>query len=265
LAKDAQPLSVHLLQVSDSRSVGRRARAIPYIKGRQQPSLTFEGRCADGIMLPFVFSERLFYFNPMKLSPGNLLHVYNRGNNRQQIFFNENNYRLFKDMTDKHIKPCSDILAYCLMPNHFHFLIHVNENSCKAKKIGSLESTELTNGFRMLLSSYAKSVNKEFDRTGSIFQQNTKFKLLNKLQADQAYQATYAEVCFHYIHQNPIKAGLVAKMEDWNFSSFNEYLSGDNTGLCNKDIAFQLFDIKPGRFYDVSRAVLNPEFLKKMF
>ena len=201
----------------------------------------------------------------MQYSPGNLLHVYNRGNNKQQIFFNENNYRLFTGMVVKHINPYSDILAYCLMPNHFHFLLHVNENSCKPKKIGSLESTELNNGFRMLQSSYAKAINNQYHRTGSIFQQNTKFKLLNKTQGDYAYQATYAEVCFHYIHQNPLKAGLVTKMEEWNFSSFREYMSTGTTGLCKRHLAFQLFDIKPGQFYDISHSVLKPELLEKIF
>jgi putative transposase len=200
----------------------------------------------------------------MQYSPGNLLHIYNRGNNKQQIFFTEDNCRFFTDKINKHIKPYSDILAYCLMPNHFHLLLHVNENSCILKKIGSLESTELHNGFRMLQSSYAKAINKQFDRTGSIFQQNTKFKLLNEFQADNAHQTTYAEVCFHYIHQNPLKAGLVNKLEDWNFSSFKEYLY-DKNELCNKMMAFQLFDIQPDRLYNISYAVLKPEFLEKIF
>jgi len=200
----------------------------------------------------------------MQYAPGNLVHVYNRGNNKQQLFFDESNYRFFTDKVKNHVKPNSEILAYCLMPNHFHFLLQINENSCISKKIGGLISTELQNGFRMLQSSYAKAINKQYNRTGSLFQQNTKFKLLNSTQADNAHDATYSEVCFHYIHQNPLKAGLVNKLEDWNYSSFKEYLY-DKAELCNKTLALQLFDMEPSRFYEISYAVLKPELLGKIF
>jgi putative transposase len=209
----------------------------------------------------------------MKLSPGDLVHVYNRGNNKQQIFFNDSHYRSFLNKADKEIGSVSDILAYCLMPNHFHFLLHVNENSCKPKKVGSLLSTELQNGFRILQSSYANAINKELQRTGSIFQQKTKFKLLSDGGSFNAYQGTYAEVCFNYIHQNPLKAGLVHKLENWNFSSFREYVAyGLNLScvegsveICNKELAFKLFNLKPETLYKISYDAIKPELLDKIF
>ena len=84
----------------------------------------------------------------MDIFPGNLLHVYNRGNNKQQIFFNEDNYQFFTDKAKKQIAAVADVLAWCLMPNHFHFLLHANEHSCKPKKIGSLVSSELQKWFQ---------------------------------------------------------------------------------------------------------------------
>jgi putative transposase len=182
-----------------------------------------------------------------------------------------NRYSLIKNTTDfsliklrKEIAPVSDILAYCLMPNHFHFLVHVNEASCKPKQIGSLNSTELQNGFRVLQSSYANAINKQSSRTGSVFQQKTKFKLLNDGAGNHSYSDTYAEVCFHYIHQNPLKAGLVNKLEDWDFSSFSEYQSTGST-LCNKDLAFKLLDIKQEQLYKISYDAIKPELLDKLF
>ena len=200
----------------------------------------------------------------MKLISGDLVHVYNRGNNKQQVFFNENHYHYFLDKVNKQIASVSDVLAYCLMPNHFHFLLHVNEDSCKIKKIGSLVSTELQNGFRILQSSYANAINKEFSRTGSIFQQNTKFKLLAS-KSEHSYQGTYAEVCFHYIHQNPLKAGLVNKLEDWKFSSFKEYTEQNSDAICNKDLASILLNIKPADLYKISYDAIKPELLDKIF
>jgi len=208
----------------------------------------------------------------MNLLPGDLLHVYNRGNNKQQVFFNENHYHYFLNKINKHIASVSDILAYCLMPNHFHLLVHVNEKSGIEKKIGSLVSNELQNGFRILQSSYASAINKEYGRTGSIFQQNTKFKLLSS-QCNHSYEGTYAEVCFHYIHQNPLKAGLVTRLEDWSFSSFKEYLQHSNRefqnnfnhSICNIDLAARLLKIRADTFYKISYNAIKPELLDKIF
>jgi REP element-mobilizing transposase RayT len=193
----------------------------------------------------------------MRIFPGDIIHVYNRGNNKQQIFFNEDNYNFFVDKVRRHIAPISDILAYCLMPNHFHFLLRANDNSNTPKKIGALESTELQNGFRVLQSSYASAINKRFERTGSLFQQNTKYKLLD--------DDRYVEACFHYIHQNPLKAGLVDRIENWKYSSFREYIFDEPSGLCNTGLLLQLLDMKRQQFYETSYLVIRDEVREKIF
>jgi len=208
----------------------------------------------------------------MKLTPGDIVHVYNRGNNRQQIFFNRDNYYFFMEKVDKKIANVSNILAYCLMPNHFHFLLHITEASCRPKKIGSLTSTELQNELRLLQSSYANAINKKFQRVGSIFQQNTKYKMLSDGNT-QSHEGTYAEVCFHYIHQNPLKAGLVNKIEDWEFSSFNEYYDQGSYSftplksyaICNKELGYHLFRLKSEEFYKISEQAIKPELRDKIF
>ena len=95
-------------------------------------------------------------------------HIYNRGNNKQNIFFNEDNYHYFLDKIETHITPTCDLLAYCLMPNHFHLLVSTNENS-----------ENLSEALRVVLSSYTRGINNQENRLGSLFQQNTKRKKIN--------------------------------------------------------------------------------------
>jgi len=62
----------------------------------------------------------------MDFIENNIYHVYNQGNNQQRIFFNYENQKLFLDKIRKHILPYADVLAWCLMSNHFHIMIYVN-------------------------------------------------------------------------------------------------------------------------------------------
>lgn len=162
------------------------------------------------------FSEHSFY------------HVFNRGINKQKIFYNNDNYHYFLDKVEKHIIPCCDIMAYCLMPNHFHLLISTNENS-----------KELSDGLRIVLSSYTRGVNNQNNSSGSLFQQNTKRKLINI--DDKGW---YLKTVFKYIHQNPVEAKLCDLPEDWNFSSFNEYLDIRPIShyICNTQLAFNYIE-----------------------
>ncbi|MFA5330111.1 MAG: hypothetical protein WC384_20120 [Prolixibacteraceae bacterium] len=63
----------------------------------------------------------------MIFESGNLYHIYNQGNNRQRIFYLRDNYLFFLNKLKRHVLPYSDILAWCLMPNHFHLLVYVKQ------------------------------------------------------------------------------------------------------------------------------------------
>ncbi len=65
--------------------------------------------------------------NPIPLQPGKYYHVYNRGNNRENIFVEERNYVYFLKLYAHHIQPIAETLAYCLLKNHFHFSIRVKD------------------------------------------------------------------------------------------------------------------------------------------
>lgn len=94
-------------------------------------------------------------------------HIFNRGNNRQAIFFKRDNYLYFLKKTRKYLLPYLDILSYCLMPNHFHFLVLTKSDFLHK---------EFSNSLKIMLRSYTRAINKQEDRTGSLFQQNTKIK-----------------------------------------------------------------------------------------
>ncbi len=179
----------------------------------------------------------------MNLIQGEIYHIFNRGNNKETIFPQPRNYQYFLNGVEKYFKPNCDILAWCLMPNHFHFLVHANAFSIPIIKDGSFERQQFSQGVKQLLSSYTKAINKQEGRTGSLFQQKTKALHVSDSQNN------YALTVFQYIHQNPLKARLVKRMEDWEFSSFHEYVEGSKDGLCNKVLAKELLDIDLKRFY----------------
>lgn len=182
----------------------------------------------------------------MFLVEGEIYHVFNRGNNREVIFPRRANYNYFLENVERYIKPRCDILSWCLMPNHFHFLVHANSKSTPMIQDSSFDRQQFSQRIKQLLSSYAKAINKQGDRTGSLFQQKTKCIHVSDHEMD------YSLTAFHYIHQNPVKAGIVGRMEDWPFSSFREYLGRGKTTLCDRDLAVQLLELNFDRFYEDS-------------
>jgi len=143
-------------------------------------------------------------------------HIYNRGVNRSNIFFENRNYYFFLDKVKKYLLHCTDIIAYCLMPNHFHLLLLVQ----KEEKI----VTALKNFFL----SYSKSLNKEMGRSGPLFEG----RFRSKLVPDDDYLLHLTR----YIHLNPVRANLVNKPEEWKFSSYQDYLSPNKITFANKNI-----------------------------
>lgn len=166
----------------------------------------------------------------MHFVPQQPYHVYNRGNNREAVFFEPANYLYFLRKLCHHVAPHSELLAYCLMPNHFHLLL------CPLETTKAVHP--LHRGVGTALSSYTQGVNRDRQRTGSLFQAKTKAQ---PLTADEAYLRT----CFHYIHQNPVRAGLVGCLEDWPYSSYRDYAGLRNGTLCHQTTAHSLIDLPP--------------------
>lgn len=211
----------------------------------------------------------------MKFLLNNSYHIYNRGNNKNNIFFNRGNYFYFTYKIRKYLLPHCSILAYCLMPNHFHFLIFVDRNIGGTDYINepshldqSNRATDLpiSKGLRILLSSYSQAVNIQQKRTGNLFQQNTKIKCISDIPCDNFSYNYYDFICFNYIHQNPLKAKLVKKIEDWEFSSFRDYIGLRKGTLCNLKLAYKIItNLEKETLYKMSYENLIKEDVDKIF
>jgi hypothetical protein len=127
----------------------------------------------------------------------------------------------------------------------------------------SFDNREFGNNFKILLSSYTRAINKQNNTTGSLFQQNSKAKCLSSNDAP----ADYALICFNYIHQNPLRAGLVKKMEDWEFSSFKDYLNLRKNSICNIQLCRNVLGLSSNieEFYKIAYDVINKEKIEILF
>ena len=177
----------------------------------------------------------------MNFSPDHLYHVYNQGNNQERLFLKEDDYSRFLQLFKAHVSPQCEVIAWCLMPNHFHFLIFADERVSILRKQGGLMLDPVTNGFRNLLSTYSHEFNKQNNRSGALFRPKTKAKCLNDqhLVFDGGLNhSDYYSTCFQYIHDNPVNAGLVMHTRDWPCSSHHEYfVPGHKDPICNKSLA----------------------------
>jgi len=149
-------------------------------------------------------------------------HLYNRSNNREIVFRKEENFPYFLQQYHKFVSTHFSTVAYCLMPTHFHFLV-------KAKE----ESKIVNSAIGVWLSAYTKAVNKRYKRHGSLFQPHTKAKLIN----DESYIITLIT----YIHQNPVRAGLVKHCAEWSFSSYRDCTGERNDPLIDTSLLFHYF------------------------
>lgn len=192
----------------------------------------------------------------MHIQPHQLYHLYNRGNNRNRLFYEPDNYELFISKMKKYLIPNCHLLAYCLLPNHFHFLITPNDSTnLPYTRIGSdgtplvsnplVRMTQFSHGLQMLLSSYAKTMNHRYKRKGSLFTQNTHCKMTSS----ESYLEDYSLWCFSYIHYNPVAAGLVNSPEKWKYSSFNEYLGKTADPLCDLVMGRAIFSLDINDLY----------------
>lgn len=147
----------------------------------------------------------------MKINSETYYHIFNRGNNKQIIFFENDNYIFFLSQFKTHALPFCAVYAYCLMPNHFHLFIKVNDQESFEK------------GIKNFFISYSKAINKKFNRVGSLFQ--------GRYKASEITTDSYYTTIITYIHQNPVVAELVKNMDDYKYSSYPAYLSNKVTML----------------------------------
>ena len=110
----------------------------------------------------------------MQFEPNHIYHIFNRGNNSQTLFFNRENYLFFLQKLKTYITPFADILAWCLMPNHFHLMVYTNRVILQFSEQMSqshqfTKERSLNDSVSILLRSYTRAINKQENKTGSLF------------------------------------------------------------------------------------------------
>ncbi len=140
------------------------------------------------------------------LQPGCYYHIYNRGNNKENIFREPKNYAYFLKLWKKHIQPISLTFCYSLQPNHFHFLVYIKEDKSVAKisKAFSNCFNAMPKASIKLLSERAVCSKESFGR---------------KLISDEKY---FLEIIY-YIHSNIQKHGLYNDFKKYPYSSYMSY------------------------------------------
>ncbi|MBL7996779.1 transposase [bacterium] len=153
---------------------------------------------------------------------GSYYHVYNRGCNRGKIFRSKENYRFLLRRVREYLDEFHvTVIAYCFMPNHYHFLLRQN--------------SEVTIGtfVQAVFNSYSKAFNKMYNRTGTLFE--SPFKSIHV--ADDDY---LVHLC-RYIHRNPLQAKLVSDLEKWEFSNYLEWINKRAGLLIDKEFVESFF------------------------
>ena len=161
------------------------------------------------------------------------------------------------------------MIAWCLMPNHFHLMVEVREvvlaqtsggatlspvlthpMTSSHRMSGQLSEQSLNQSIAIMLRSYTRAINKERGSTGSLFRPKTKAECVTKAEGitpsfyhsdfgtvinTHNIEEDYPQVCFDYINQNPVRADLVKLAEDWEFSSYRDYCGLRNGNIINRE------------------------------
>lgn len=161
--------------------------------------------------------------------PGAKYHIYNRGNRKSTLFYDdEDRMKYLKTVAETKEKYPFHLNTYCLMTNHIHF---------------NLETIEVPPGKIMhaINVNYAKYFNKKYDLTGHVFENRYNYEIIDSVE----YELDVSK----YIHLNPLKAGMVQRMEDYPWSSYRAYILKEHNSLVTTDRLLSYFPDPPEAFY----------------
>lgn len=171
---------------------------------------------------------------PSGLQYDTYYHIFNRGVNKENIFFEECNYPFFLDLMKKHIEPVADVFAYCLLENHFHLLVRIKaEEEISTEQIVPQTVNQNPSAcFSNLFNAYAKTINKTYGRTGSLFQHP-----FHRVEVTDDAQFT---AVVRYIHLNPQKHGFIDDFRNWPYSSYESLTNFRPTWL-KRNVVYEWF------------------------
>jgi REP element-mobilizing transposase RayT len=177
---------------------------------------------------------------------GGMFHVYNRTNNKELLFTTDNNRLFFLKQYSKYLSPFVDTFCWCLLSNHFHFLIQVKSveaiqlhlRSCDAATLKPIEKNYLVNycttelllefEWKRFFTSYAMAFNKQQHRKGNLFHRPFK-----RVEVDKASHFTQAVV---YIHANAQHHKLCTNFTQYPWSSWHSIISNLPTQLKREEV-----------------------------
>jgi REP element-mobilizing transposase RayT len=170
-----------------------------------------------------------------KLAFGSYYHIYNRGINSCNLFREKENYEYFLNLYDQYISPVAETFAWVLMPNHFHFLVRIKDES---EIIPDLTGFQNLSGlvklkpphqhFSNLFNAYTKAVNKRYFRHGALFERPFQRKKID--DADHLRQVIL------YIHHNPVHHNFCELKMDYPWSSYLTCVSVKPTKLHRESV-----------------------------
>jgi putative transposase len=175
------------------------------------------------------------------LEPNQYYHCVNHAVGKELLFREEANYHFFLERYKKYIAPITITYAYCLMPNHFHFLIRIRSKEAIQRHFKKLKPNKvitdwdlfeyhpfLSQQFSNFFNSFAKAYNKRYERRGALFEDYFKRPSIN---GENHFLNT-----LRYIHQNPVKHGFVGDLNEWDFSSYPAYFNPKKNGTYKKEV-----------------------------
>jgi putative transposase len=181
-----------------------------------------------------------------KFIEGNFYHVYNRGVDRISTFREQQDFKHFLDFTAYYLYPVSHIYAYCLLPNHFHILLKVrNEGEQRdifdrfkeiqneswkpyGLQFPTFKELSISRQLGHLFNRYTKYFNKKYERSGILFDRTVKRKVITSEE--------YLRQLVCYIHRNPLHHGIKANYHEYDYSSYNRFLSASDSILEREEV-----------------------------
>jgi len=175
--------------------------------------------------------------NIFPLEPDRFYHIYNRGINGGELFFNHQNYLYFLKLIADKIKPVAQIYSYCLLKSHFHILVKINTEVLIRERFPEKSQTLITHiisqQFSNTFNSYSQAINKHFGRTGKLFELPFRRKeITSNLQLINAVL---------YINKNPVKHKITSDYLNYPYSSLDEIIKNKNV-FVESHFILSLFD-----------------------
>jgi REP element-mobilizing transposase RayT len=175
--------------------------------------------------------------------PNNYYHVYNRGANRADIFLNDKDYVFLLKQVKDHLKEFDvTAIVYCLMSNHYHFILRQNG---KAK---------INDFMQAVFFNYSSSFNTIHKHSGTLFEGPFQAILVDKNE--------YLLHLCRYIHRNPLEAGMVVKPEQWHYFNYAEFIGKRNGTLIDHEFVKINFGT-PEAYEDFVMNYVPPEKTQK--